>query len=211
MLHVDAKGDTYIDAVNTLHIADDVVVTPEGRIGVGTTTPQTRLDIRGSLRIADGTEGAGRILVSDAGGAARWKPGNWYAAIRGGSTTSSLTPFTFTSSDGLPGADLASGSVTVPHTGLYTCTVTGLCDPASPVSASDSYIYVMVYVNEIGRAGFGKVMPRTMQEYVYFSDMYILHLNENDVVYTLPYPTSATYTYVANVYSDVTLRLDFVR
>ena len=39
MLHVDAKGDTRISASDTVNISDDVVVTPEGRIGPGPPRP----------------------------------------------------------------------------------------------------------------------------------------------------------------------------
>lgn len=42
------------------------------RIGIGTTAPLARLDINGSVRIADGTQGAGKVLVSDASGIATW-------------------------------------------------------------------------------------------------------------------------------------------
>ena len=54
MLHVDARGDTYTNPADTL---DDVVVTPEGRIGVGTLHPQARLHIVGpkAIRARDGS------------------------------------------------------------------------------------------------------------------------------------------------------------
>jgi hypothetical protein len=97
MLHVDAKGDMYIDATDTLNIADDVVFTADGRIGVGTAAPQTRLHIRDSvlpaIRIADTTEGPGKVLVSDATGAARWESlaGFWYATLENGSSLGTST------------------------------------------------------------------------------------------------------------------------
>ncbi|SCY70518.1 tail fiber domain-containing protein [Flavobacterium caeni] len=42
-------------------------------VGVGTTTPQTRLHVVGNLRLQDGSQAAGRILVSDANGTASWQ------------------------------------------------------------------------------------------------------------------------------------------
>jgi len=44
-----------------------------GYIGIGTNNPQAKLDINGSLRIADGTQGAGKVLTSDANGFASWQ------------------------------------------------------------------------------------------------------------------------------------------
>lgn len=45
-----------------------------GKIGVGTSTPDTTFHVAGAIKIVDGTEGAGRVLTSDANGLARWQP-----------------------------------------------------------------------------------------------------------------------------------------
>lgn len=42
------------------------------QIGVGTTTPAAKLDIAGNIKIADGSQGAGKVLTSDATGLATW-------------------------------------------------------------------------------------------------------------------------------------------
>lgn len=52
--------------------ADDVVILSNGNVGIGTHTPTTRLDIRGTLRIADGTQSDGAFLVSDENGIGTW-------------------------------------------------------------------------------------------------------------------------------------------
>ncbi|MEO7309816.1 MAG: hypothetical protein ABIX01_05440 [Chitinophagaceae bacterium] len=41
-------------------------------VGIGTTTPAAKLDIIGSLKITDGTQGANKILTSGPGGLATW-------------------------------------------------------------------------------------------------------------------------------------------
>ncbi|SCX78776.1 hypothetical protein [Flavobacterium caeni] len=46
--------------------------TPTDWVGIGTASPQQRLDVAGKIRIADGTQGQGRVLVSDANGAGTW-------------------------------------------------------------------------------------------------------------------------------------------
>jgi hypothetical protein len=47
-------------------------VTSVGHVGIGTTTPGATLDIAGTIKITDGSQGAGKILTSDATGLANW-------------------------------------------------------------------------------------------------------------------------------------------
>jgi len=42
------------------------------KVGIGTDNPGATLDVQGSLRVADGTQGAGKFLTSDANGTASW-------------------------------------------------------------------------------------------------------------------------------------------
>ncbi len=42
-------------------------------VGIGTTTPNEKLHLVGSLKIVDGTEGNGKVLTSDATGKAAWQ------------------------------------------------------------------------------------------------------------------------------------------
>ncbi|MBK9980964.1 MAG: fibrobacter succinogenes major paralogous domain-containing protein [Chitinophagales bacterium] len=43
-------------------------------VGIGTTAPSAKLDVNGTFKVADGTQGAGKILTSDATGLASWQP-----------------------------------------------------------------------------------------------------------------------------------------
>lgn len=45
----------------------------QGNVGIGTTTPAAKLDIIGSIKITDGTQGAGKVLTSDAAGKGTWQ------------------------------------------------------------------------------------------------------------------------------------------
>lgn len=43
-------------------------------VGIGTSAPNAKLDVNGTLKVADGTQGAGKILTSDETGLASWQP-----------------------------------------------------------------------------------------------------------------------------------------
>lgn len=59
--------------------AEGLFVDPSGNVGIGTSAPTVRLHVAGALRVVDGTQGAGKVLTSDASGVATW------AAAGGGS------------------------------------------------------------------------------------------------------------------------------
>lgn len=68
-----------IDALNNSSgssgISDDLVITQDGNVGIGTISPRAKLELNGTLRIVDGNQQAGAFLVSDATGL-----GSWYDA-----------------------------------------------------------------------------------------------------------------------------------
>lgn len=47
-------------------------ITSTGAVGIGTAIPNAGLDLSGTLRVADGSQGLGKILTSDASGYATW-------------------------------------------------------------------------------------------------------------------------------------------
>jgi hypothetical protein len=44
-----------------------------GNVGIGTITPAAKLDIAGNIKITDGSQGANKVLTSDANGLASWQ------------------------------------------------------------------------------------------------------------------------------------------
>jgi len=50
-----------------------ITISPNGNLGLGLTDPLDRLHVMGNIRMVDGTEADGRILVSDANGRGTWQ------------------------------------------------------------------------------------------------------------------------------------------
>ncbi len=51
-----------------------MVVRKDGHVGLGTNVPSATLHVNGTLKVVDGTQGAGKILTSDVNGLASWQP-----------------------------------------------------------------------------------------------------------------------------------------
>jgi hypothetical protein len=61
-----------LHAASAKTAAPAMVLTSTGNVGIGTTNPDNTLHVAGTVKIADGTQGAGKLLVSDASGKATW-------------------------------------------------------------------------------------------------------------------------------------------
>ena len=53
-------------------LSERMRIKDNGYIGIGNTNPSQKLDIVGKIKITDGTEGIGKVLVSDVTGVASW-------------------------------------------------------------------------------------------------------------------------------------------
>lgn len=65
------------------------------RVGIGTTTPATKLELNngtvpGAIKIVDGTQASGKILTSDANGIGSWQDGSLKTLLGKTSTTGAL-------------------------------------------------------------------------------------------------------------------------
>lgn len=79
LVHVDAASNNSGGGANINR--DDVVVSKDGKVGIGTITPQTKLHIvtggtsatpNPQLRIEDGNAAVNKVLMSDANGLGQW-------------------------------------------------------------------------------------------------------------------------------------------
>jgi hypothetical protein len=62
---------------------EQIVVNGSGNVGIGTTSPSAKLEIAGSVKVVDGTQGQGKVLSSDENGLASWQTPNTYSAGTG--------------------------------------------------------------------------------------------------------------------------------
>jgi hypothetical protein len=71
---------------------DQLVFTNYGRLGINTTAPEANLHVSGTVKITDGTQGAGKVLTSDANGMATWQAAG--GGISGSGTLNYIPKFT---------------------------------------------------------------------------------------------------------------------
>jgi hypothetical protein len=62
-----------VDLVFRTNNTEKMRITAGGNVGIGTTSPTAKLHVNGTFRYTDGTEGAGKVLTSDAAGNASWQ------------------------------------------------------------------------------------------------------------------------------------------
>jgi hypothetical protein len=72
----DVNFGNYGGTTGSVHLTTNnqarVTATNDGNVGIGTTNPTEKLDIDGKIKITDGTEGIGKVLVSNAAGVGSW-------------------------------------------------------------------------------------------------------------------------------------------
>ncbi len=127
-----------------------------GKVGIGTTSPSTVLDVRsaskGALKIADGTQGAGKVLTSDANGVATWVSPSTQVIIGSGSNGGYNLPFIKFSEYRYTGA-----TIQLPP-GKWMITVSQLVKPAGGSLSPNDWLFVRSTFSEenlttIGQAG----------------------------------------------------------
>ncbi len=83
-----------------------------GRVGINTNTGTANFQVNGTMRLVDGTEGAGKILISDASGNASWSAAStstFAYSQTNGSLTSGTASTYITPSLALSGYTISSG------------------------------------------------------------------------------------------------------
>lgn len=174
LLHIDgrlsaATTNPATGVISALQASDDVVVTNDGRIGIGTLTPSAKVDILsstpGALRVIDGSERSFRMLVSDNNGVLSWTSamGTWFASMNGKfpliyETTYIMKPIkgyseSVISSPTEGAVNVSTGEITVPYKGYYRVTIGGHWG-TNRTGANVYVIIPYVYINGAPSANF---------------------------------------------------------
>ncbi len=107
------------------------VVKGTGNVGINTASPAERLEVQGSVKIVDGTQGATKVLMSDAGGKGSWAD-VYGSNIQFAEGTTDVTMNSTTFAD-LPGMTI---TFTPKHTTVYiNVTVSGDMDVSAAGAA----------------------------------------------------------------------------
>lgn len=124
-----------------------ITVLNNGNLGVGVTNPGAKVDINAStvgtgLRLADGSQGNGKVMVSDAFGNARWDNVSAQYLLQQASNTTDIiiskTAGVYTTVPGLNG-------FTAQSTGKYL--IQFHCFLKGDVAASDKAFYFIIFKN----------------------------------------------------------------
>lgn len=158
LFHIDPKQNNNATGIPTLvQTEDDIVITQNGFMGIGTITPETKLDIRkhtstDELLFIDngGALIPNQYLISDSQGNTLWSSvfASWFAYMSNAPSIDNKYPDLFLfenySASGISEAGVGSinstnGTIAVPYSGIYKLTCSALWGYRRSVSYEDKY------------------------------------------------------------------------
>lgn len=204
---------------------DDISVSANGNLGIGTTAPQQKLHIKsltqGAIRITDGNQGNGKILSCIApDGTASWshKVGSWTAILKGGNmpySGASISYFrlmkfnsSLVSNVNIGEVNHAKGYIIVPYTGTYRISLMGI----SMMNKTNNY-FVAGYFAVRGSIRGDFWGPHSLgnnmvnpEQYFSYSTFSVLTKNEKVIVYA-----NENASGYANAVKDLIFSIEFVQ
>ncbi|MCP4001420.1 MAG: hypothetical protein GY727_10975, partial [Gammaproteobacteria bacterium] len=102
-----------VDADTLYSSADSTVTVRDGKLGVGTTSPSSKLEVAGQVKITGGSPGANKVLTSDANGLATWTTPQPHGWVVDADTLYSSADSTVTIRDGKVGIGTSSPQKTL--------------------------------------------------------------------------------------------------
>ncbi|SHG47113.1 hypothetical protein [Dysgonomonas macrotermitis] len=206
IVHIDPLRNT----LGSTNQSDDIVVSPDGYLGVGTINPVSNLSVNGTFRINDGTQKEDYILVSDSDGIGSWQSlsVNKYVIweLSGSNYIGSFgsfpiyDPLLATSTllrNEINGCSQLEGVLTLPA-GRYLFLANGDQNIAEygtvDVIVNGSTLQSLMSVNSLGGASFVFNLAAPAQIQLNFTYIDIQSLTYNNQI-----PTTVTYTYTTTI------------
>lgn len=167
-----------------------------GNVGIGTVTPSASLEINGSVKIKDGTEGQDKVLTSDATGLASWQNAIAHVGFKASTNgnqafaDASYNPVTFTTVEFDDGNnyDTTTSTFTVPSDGVYHFDINVTVDGGA--GGSQCYFYLFA----AGNLAAGTQQTVTSTEIKAMTISVNLKLIQGDTVYISSFPYGANST-----------------
>ncbi len=174
-------------------------ITETGNVGIGTFAPTTKLDVIGTFKLTDGTQGLGKILTSDATGNATWKPNqigfeaylisNSYVLPSGINTPQAILFDAFSFNDG-NGFNTATGEFTAPVAGVYSFQVTLNCSLSGISTPED--MMALIFLNGSPAKGVRQSLGSSSYNVVTLAITLALNANDTVAIYSSDQNGSAT-------------------
>jgi hypothetical protein len=121
-----------------------------GNVGIGTTSPSAKLEINsstsGAIKIVDGTQGAGKVLTSDANGVATWQATAPSTIIN---STWLINNYTASTNNSIPVGKFTSiAKLTLPSAGTYSVYIAGDYGFTNQGTCSQGAVQLLVTQNQ---------------------------------------------------------------
>jgi len=152
------RGFSGVSAGNLVYRVDNIgnIITT-GKMNIGSSsTPTARLEVNGNIKIADGTQGAGKQLTSDASGNAMWTAPIGSMAFRAHNFSpqtfvpfNAYTQLSTTLEDYDPNLNFFSSAFTAPATGIYHFDAKANIAIAAFNNINYTYLTLMLYKNGV--------------------------------------------------------------
>ena len=123
-------------------------------IGIGTANPTAKLEVNGTMKITDGTQGIGKVLTSDAAGLVSWATPSGLTLPYIGTVTSTQTLFAISNDGGnsISGYSPGAGTVAVQGAASSGIGISGSANAGTGVNAYSNTGNAGVFQSQTGLA-----------------------------------------------------------